>query len=147
MKMLATLFAAVGLTFSAVVMTVPVAVGATSDRPLVERIRLRGSVCLSNQPCAEAIAVAAAAPAAAAGPRSGEEVYTAACAACHAGGVMGAPKYGDKGLWASRLPQGKPTLYEHAIKGYNAMPAKGGCATCSDDDIKAAVDHMVAAVQ
>ena len=49
---------------------------------------------------------------------------------------------------ANTLAQGKPTLYEHAIKGYQGkagvMPAKGGNAGLPDADVKAAVDYMVA---
>lgn len=70
---------------------------------------------------------------------------------CHAGGVAGSPKFGDKAAWADRLKQGQPTLYEHAIKGYQGktggmMPAKGG-SSASDDEVKAAVDYMTAAAK
>jgi cytochrome c5 len=92
-----------------------------------------------------AAAPSGAAPVAAAG---GEDVYKTACAACHGAGIAGAPKSGDKGAWGPRIAQGKPTLYEHAIKGYQGkggvMPAKGGNTALSDDDVKAAVDYMVA---
>jgi cytochrome c5 len=88
---------------------------------------------------------AGAAPAAAG---SGEGVYKAGCAACHSAGIAGAPKSGDKAAWAPRIAQGKPTLYEHAIKGYQGkagvMPAKGGNSALADADVQAAVDYMVA---
>lgn len=88
---------------------------------------------------------AGAAPAAAGG---GEGIYKAGCSACHSAGIAGAPKSGDKAAWAPRIAQGKPTLYEHAIKGYigkaGAMPAKGGNSALADADVKAAVDYMVA---
>jgi len=78
----------------------------------------------------------------------GKKVYDTACAACHAAGVAGAPKTGDKGAWAARIKQGNNTLYDHAIKGFQGkngmMPAKGG-SSASDDEVKAAVDYMVAA--
>ena len=82
--------------------------------------------------------------AAAVAPSGGEGVYKAACLACHATGVAGAPKIGDKSSWGARIAKGKPALYEHALKGFNAMPAKGGNATLSDTDVKAAVDYLVA---
>lgn len=89
-----------------------------------------------------------AAPAAAGG---GEGVYKGGCVACHGAGIAGSPKFGDKVAWASRIAQGKPTLYEHAIKGYigkaGAMPAKGGNNALADADVKAAVDYMVAAAK
>ena len=78
------------------------------------------------------------------GPRGGEEVYADACAACHDSGAAGAPKIGDAGAWSDRLGKGDDTLYEHAINGFNAMPAKGGCSDCSDEEIVNAVDYMTA---
>ena len=92
--------------------------------------------------------IPAAAPAGSAAPAAGgENVYKGSCVACHGVGIAGAPKAGDKAAWASRIAQGKPTLYEHAIKGYQGkagvMPAKGGNASLADGDVKAAVDYMV----
>lgn len=78
------------------------------------------------------------------GPRGGEEVYTAACSACHDSGAAGAPKFGDAGAWGDRISKGKETLYKHAINGFNAMPAKGGCGDCSDKEVQNAVDYIVA---
>jgi cytochrome c5 len=62
---------------------------------------------------------------------------------CHNSGVAGAPKLGDKEAWAPRIAKGQESLYSVAIKGEGAMPAKGGNAALSDDEVKAAVDHMV----
>ncbi len=80
-------------------------------------------------------------------PANGEAAYQKICAACHAAGVAGAPKIGDRADWGPRIAQGKDTLYKHAIGGYQGgkgiMPAKGG-TTWPDDLIRAAVDHMVA---
>jgi cytochrome c5 len=91
---------------------------------------------------------APAAPVAAVGAvvkvRSGEEVYQLACTNCHAAGIAGSPKTGDKTAWASRVTQGATTLYEHAINGYKAMPARGGNSTLSDDEVKAGVDYQLA---
>lgn len=100
---------------------------------------------------AEATAPAAAAPAAAAAPQAsagdvGKKVYDSTCQACHAAGVAGAPKFGDKAAWAPRLAQGKAKLYDNALHGKAAMPPKGTYAG-SDDDVKAAVDYMAAAAK
>ena len=78
--------------------------------------------------------------------KSGEELYTA-CAACHNAGVLNAPKLGDKAGWGDRLAKGVDTLYANAINGIGGMPAKGGRADFSDDDIKKAVDYMLESVQ
>ncbi|MDQ7745331.1 c-type cytochrome [Hydrogenophaga pseudoflava] len=97
---------------------------------------------------AAAAAPVAAAPAAAAVPAAGagEALYKQACSVCHAAGVAGAPKFGDKAAWSARVGLGLDGLTASAIKGKNAMPPKGG-STASDADIKAAVEYMLAAVK
>lgn len=74
---------------------------------------------------------------------SGEQLYTQTCSACHASGVLNAPKFGDKALWAPRIAKGMDTLHQHALHGFNNMPAKGGAVTVSDKSVMAAVDYMV----
>ena len=100
-------------------------------------------------PAAPAGAAAAAAPAVASAD-SGKTLYNAACVACHAAGIAGAPKLADKAAWAPRLQQGTAVLYKHAIEGFTGksgvMPPKGG-ASAPDADVKAAVDFMVAAAR
>ncbi|MCZ4295889.1 c-type cytochrome [Vibrio sinaloensis] len=77
------------------------------------------------------------------GPRDGATVYGTFCIACHSSGVSGAPKTGNAGDWAPRIAQGKDVLTNHALNGFNAMPAKGSCMDCSDDEIIAAIEHMI----
>lgn len=77
----------------------------------------------------------------------GKTIYSGACFACHDQGVLNAPKLGDKEAWGTRLEQGKETLYNSALQGKGTMPAKGGRADLSDDDIKAAVDYMLSQTQ
>lgn len=101
--------------------------------------------------------VIAAAPPAAASPAAptgtsvaaidGKVFYDKACMACHAAGVLNAPKLGDKAAWAPRLGLGVDGLTASAIKGKNAMPPRGGAAGASDAEIKAAVQYMVNAVK
>lgn len=92
---------------------------------------------------------AAATGAAAGGTSSanGASVFNKTCALCHAAGVAGAPKPGDKADWGPRIAQGKETLYKHAIEGFTGqkgmMPPRGGGASLTDDEVKAAVDYMV----
>ena len=125
---------------------------AASEEAVAKRLKPAGSVVVDpNAPApvaaAPVVAVAApgaAAPAAAGGDAAkGKSVYDAACMACHAAGVAGAPKTGDKAGWAPRLKTGKDALYTAAIKGKGAMPAKGGNASLSDADVKAAVDYLI----
>jgi cytochrome c5 len=73
---------------------------------------------------------------------TGEEVYQKSCAMCHNSGVAGAPKLGDKDAWEERATE-KDELYQTAIHGKGAMPAKGGNAALNDDEVKSAVDYMI----
>ncbi|MGD7437765.1 c-type cytochrome, partial [Ralstonia pseudosolanacearum] len=102
-------------------------------------------------PAAAPAVAAPAAPAAAAAPQAaagdiGKKVYDSTCQMCHAAGVAGAPKFGDKAAWAPRIAEGKAKMYDIALHGKGAMPPKGTYAG-SDDDVKAAVDFMAAAAK
>jgi cytochrome c5 len=69
--------------------------------------------------------------------------------ACHTTGAGGAPMYGDATAWAERIAKGNDVLHDHGINGIpgTSMMAKGGCMSCSDQEIMAAVDYMVAGSQ
>lgn len=110
-----------------------------------ERIKPVGESCLQGDTSCGGPAVAAAGGA----PRSGEEVYNTACMACHSTGAAGAPKFGDAAAWAPRIAKGKDALYASGVNGVpgTGMMAKGGCVACSDEEIHAAVDYMVAGSQ
>jgi len=113
-----------------------------------ERIRPVGESCLQGDTgCGGAATATAAASGDAA--RSGEAVYNAACMACHDTGAAGAPKLGDVAAWSDRIAKGMDALYDAGINGIDGtgMMAKGGCMNCSDEEIVAAVDYMVAASQ
>lgn len=108
------------------------------------RIKPIGEVCLQGD-----TGCGAATAAVASGPRSGEEVFNAACMACHSTGAGGAPKVGDVAAWVDRIAKGNDALYDAGINGIagTGMIAKGGCMNCSDDEVRAAVDYMVAGSQ
>ncbi|WP_025598182.1 c-type cytochrome [Burkholderia sp. WSM2230] len=106
---------------------------------------------------AAAMAAMASVPQAAAAPASGatqsadasqagKALYQQVCQACHAAGVLNAPKFGDKEAWAPRLKEPMDTVYNYALHGKGAMPPKGG-SNASDADVKAAVDYMVSAAK
>lgn len=137
---------------------------SASQAQLVERIRPIGDVVIAGQDttlygrdAVASMAVATAAPAEDSGTAamasfdSGQAVYESACTACHGLGVAGAPKLGDKALWAPRIAKGEAALYENAIAGYQGaagiMPAKGGRADLTDEHVQWAVDYMVQAAQ
>lgn len=108
-----------------------------------------------DAPATEAAAPESAAPEAAtpavADNAQGKSVFNKTCAMCHASGAAGAPMTGDKADWGPRIAQGTDVLYTHAIEGFTGekgvMPARGGSTTLSDEDVKAAVDYMVAQAQ
>ncbi len=98
------------------------------------------------------VQVAAAAPAATAttgAADQGKQVYSGLCISCHGTGIPGIPQLGDTGAWTDRLAQGTDVLYDHAINGFTGssgipMLPRGGNASLSDDEVKAAVDYMIA---
>lgn len=92
--------------------------------------------------CLPSLAADTTAPA-----RSGRAIYSVSCVSCHGYGMRGAPKVTDAAAWASRLAQGKDKMYQHVIEGMGWMPRRGTCFTCSDDEVKAAVDYMVSQVK
>jgi cytochrome c5 len=88
------------------------------------------------------LSFAAASGSAAAGPRSGEDIYKTVCTACHASGAAGAPKFGDKNEWAARVKKGQTALLASAIAGLKAMPPRGGGADLSDLELERAVVYL-----
>lgn len=77
----------------------------------------------------------------------GKAVYDKTCGVCHAAGVAGAPKLGDKTAWGPRAVSGKEALVASVVKGKGAMPPKAGNGQLTDDDIKAAVEFMLSAAK
>lgn len=110
---------------------------ARMQEKVAENIAPVGQVYIGEAPAP------AAAPAVAEGPRSGDDIYNASCAACHNSGAAGAPKIGDKGAWDARVAQGSEAMLANAVNGINAMPPKGTCASCSNEDLQAAIEYML----
>jgi cytochrome c5 len=72
----------------------------------------------------------------------GAAVYENYCFGCHAMGAGGAPKFGDAAAWDKLMKDGKDKVYNNAIHGLNGMPPMGTCTTCTDEQIRQAVDYM-----
>ncbi|MBC9252843.1 cytochrome C [Pseudomonas alcaligenes] len=113
---------------------------ATNDE-IAERIKPVGEVCVQGQECKGIEAVAASAGG---GAKTPDDIIAGHCGACHMAGVLGAPKIGDSADWKKRASEqgGLDGLLAKAISGINAMPPKGTCADCSDDELKATIKKM-----
>nr|WP_241664587.1 c-type cytochrome [Ningiella ruwaisensis] len=113
-----------------------VAVAQTmSEEEIKERIKPVGKVNVAG---------AVDASAAAAGPRTGKEIYDAACVACHTTGVLNAPKLQVAADWQPRLDEkGFDQVWKNAVNGIGAMPAMGTCGDCTEEDIKTAIEYMI----
>jgi cytochrome c5 len=111
---------------------------------LAARIRLAPFFRILASAAPFALAAVAVFPAAAADirERSGTEVVGAVCASCHANGINGAPKIGDRAAWIPRMSKGLNELVSSAVHGHGAMPARGGMADLSDREIESAIVYM-----
>lgn len=116
----------------------------TIQDAIAERLKPVGTVCMAGDPCAEAAGVVAAVGGDSGGARSGEAVYGQYCTACHGSGILEAPKTGDTAAWEARLAAAGSldALTQSAIAGVGAMPPKGTCADCSDEEMLASIQHM-----
>lgn len=134
LRLTAALFCFIGLPIALL------AVPPGSDEDIIERIRSAGKVCKAGEPCATADLPMPLGLA----PLSGIDVYNKYCFACHATGVSGAPVLGDVGAWQERDVKGIQALYTSTIDGLGvAMPPRGTCVNCSDDELRAAVDYLL----
>ncbi len=146
--------------------------GSVSAQSAADNVRPAGQVCMQGQACVgqpaggtvaaapatPAPAAPAAAPAVAEEPAAAAEevaaapaddfdveaAYNMSCMACHASGAAGAPMLGDEAAWTERLEKGMDAVMANVMNGVNAMPARGLCMSCSDDDLYALVEYMIA---
>jgi len=109
------------------------------EQAIIDRVAPVGTTCMVGDPCASESAASFSATAA----RTPEDIYNSNCMACHMTGASGAPILGNVEHWEPRIASGIESLYSNAIIGLNAMPAKGLCMSCSDEDIQVVVDYMV----
>ena len=119
-----------------------------SARATNDRTAPVGQVCIEGEECMHEAPVQAKAdtnaPAAPQAPRDGQQIVQSACFGCHGTGAAGAPIIG-KPIWKElSAAKGVDGLLKSAISGKGAMPPKGMCMDCSDDEIKAAVEYMIA---
>lgn len=110
--------------------------GAMTEKAIVERIKPIGEVTVvGGASPKEVVAV---------GPVDiGKHRYEQTCQMCHQSGIADSPKLGDKKAWAPRIAQGMETMLKHAMEGLKAMPPKGGCTTCDEEEIRKTIEYMV----
>ena len=116
--------------------------GAVQEKLIDQRLAPVGDVQIAGQAETQ---MASAPPKAAAGGavQSGKQIWEGTCSACHASGVLGAPRIGDKAAWAPRIAKGLKVLEDHALHGFKQMPAHGGNAALSDAEVIKALEYMV----
>ena len=113
--------------------------GSLSVEAITERLKPVAKVNVEGA----AAAAARQQQAAIVGVGSPKDIFENNCKMCHQTGVAGAPKFGDKADWAPRIAQGLDVLVKAAWSGIRAMPPKGNCLKCSEDDIKKTVEYMI----
>ncbi len=102
---------------------------AMSEKAIAQRMQPVGFVAVADSGASKSL-------------QTGEAVYAAACSACHAAGIAGAPRTGDVAAWAPRFKQGFDLLVKHAVEGFKAMPAKGGNPNLDSIEVARAVAFM-----
>ncbi len=141
MKLAAWCKLGVALVLSVMVSVPAFALTDAEKQAMIERIQPVGTVCLEgDESCAGVVVVAAPAASAA---RTPEDIFNTNCSACHTTGAADSPRMGNLEEWAPRIEKGLETLYDHAINGFNGMPAKGMCMDCSNDELHATVDYIL----
>lgn len=118
-----------------------------SDRAkaiIAQRIESAAIVCAAGESCAKAHTALSATTEVKIGDRSADTVYKTFCAACHDTGAGGAAKIGETQKWAAKLAARTVNeIYQNALNGRNAMPARGTCQNCTDAEIKRTVDYIL----
>ncbi len=132
-----------------------------SESNIAERVSRAGTICLKGEACAGQVVKSGADAAAStekgeadtavetaesSAPRSGDAVYNTFCTTCHGAGVAGAPKLGDAAAWQEKLEAhggNVEALWKSGWNGKGAMPPKGMCADCTEEEFSAAVTYML----
>ncbi len=114
---------------------------AATNEEIAKRLEPVGKVCVQGEECK---GMEVAVTAGGGGAKTPDEIIAKHCNACHSTGLLGAPKIGDTAAWKERADHqgGLDGILAKAITGINAMPPKGTCADCSDEDLMGAIKKM-----
>jgi cytochrome c5 len=79
-------------------------------------------------------------------PRAGEKIFKEFCGTCHREKPMidvRAPRIGDQAAWKTRRQLGLAILLNITVNGVGAMPARGGCFECSDEQLRETIRYIL----
>lgn len=111
----------------------------TEQQEIQRRIQPVGQVTVQNQAGEDSKTIDAVVK-----KEPGQDTYEQYCTVCHKDGLAGAPKFRNEADWKPRQTgRTLDDLVASSIKGLNAMPTKGTCIKCSEDDLKAAITYML----
>lgn len=116
---------------------------ATEEQLIDQRLAPVGDAQISGNAASQTPAATPVTAAASGAPMSGKDIWQGTCSACHGTGALGAPKIGDKAAWAPRIAKGLAVLKQHALHGFNQMPAHGGNMALTDAQVISALEYMV----
>jgi cytochrome c5 len=116
---------------------------ATEEQLIDQRLAPIGDVQISGNAATQMATTPAANAASTGAPKTGKEIWEGTCSACHQAGLLSAPKIGDKAAWAPRIAKGMDVLKQHALQGFNQMPAHGGNSALTDAEVVSALEYMV----
>lgn len=128
-----------GFGATALLVLAAAAIADTRTDAIAERLQPVGEICMAGDECTGGATVQVAAGEA----RDPAEIYQSKCASCHNTGVGGAPKLGEAADWEPRVAKGMETLFENAWNGFNAMPPKGICMDCSEQEMRDTIDYIL----
>lgn len=124
---------------AALMVAAAAAVADTRTQAISERLRPIGEVCMAGEACTGGGTMTVAAASA----REPGQIYQTFCSSCHNTGVGGAPKLGDAAAWEPRVAKGMDAVFQNAWNGIGAMPPRGICMDCSEEELRATVEYMV----
>lgn len=128
-----------GLGAAALMAGAAAAIADSRSEAIAERLQPVGELCMAGDECTGGAMTTVAA----ADPRDPAEIYQGKCASCHNTGVGGAPKLGSAEDWEPRVEKGMEVLFQNAWNGINAMPPKGICMDCTEEEMRATIDYII----
>jgi cytochrome c5 len=144
MNMLKSRFSKLALLVLGLAMAGSLWAQQTRDQQIAERLQAVGNVCVAGTECAPGASGATAVVAQAGNGFSVQGAYEQYCAMCHTSGMAGAPLLHDESHWSARLEEvGFDEILQNSITGINAMPPRGMCMDCSDEELAELVEYLM----